>query len=207
MCIVKHDSLTHWKVISLHTLSLWIKRIINMMDGLISQNLLWSSICSFLFDPLTQPLSSFFSLLLASTIFPVCLFVKQLCTVGFCLPAIKWTSIIFCSDMWARAWAMCFRVSVCVCVRDIDPGFTQLDGQAEWLIGARQSDLRQGEHTHTSYSSRSTGAVISHVMPTAMHEKAQQKAWLDTLLAIGIERGRKSLAKGSMSWRQDEPAK
>lgn len=73
----------------------------------------------------------------------------------------------------SRPWAMWLRVPVCARVwmrekkrkkrkekKDIDPGYIQSVSQAEWLIGALQSDLKQGEHTQ-SYSSRSNSSAIT----------------------------------------------
>ena len=83
---------------------------------------------------------------------------------------------------------VCVHVSVCVyiCAHNIDSGFTQSDSQAEWLIGALQSDLRQGEHTQ-SYSSRSNSSTITgpliwvmlYRLP-CMRGQEQRRGWFDT---------------------------
>lgn len=102
-----------------------------------------------------------------------------------------WCLAVICE---LEPWAMCFRVSewVCVCAcATLIPGLSQSDGQAEWLIGARQSDLRQGEHTQ-SYSSRSNSSTITGALVwvmlyrlPCMRGQEQRRGWFDTQIHLG----------------------
>lgn len=100
---------------------------------------------------------------------------------------------------------MCLRVSEGVC--DIDSGFSQSDGQAEWLIGARQSDLGQGEHTQ-SYSSRSNRSTVTQAVIWVMLYRLpcmralEKKAWHSDSLGVILRLHAIEKERGSVSWKE-----
>lgn len=116
-----------------------------------------------------------------------------------------------------RPRAMYFRASPCLCAALIVASVSQTAKQ--WLIGARQSDLRQREHTQ-SYSSRSnsstiTGPHMSYVIQAAMHDwagAAEGMVWhsdslgvtllLQAVGKVGGRWSRKSSWKERLPWRE-----
>lgn len=97
MRIVKYVSLAHWKLISLHKLSLWINSIINMMDGL-SWKFTLITYLLFSLWPLTQPFLPHFSLRLP-------LFLKSYLSFFFSFLA-RQLRCLFFSSYSRRAWCL-----------------------------------------------------------------------------------------------------
>ena len=104
---------------------------------------------------------------------------------------------------------MCVSVCVCVCVCDIDPGFSQSDGKAEWLIGARQSDLRQGEHTQ-SYSCRSNSSTVTAGLVWVMLYRLpcmRGQEQLDTQIHSGVTLLWHAVKKKKKTWEEERVGK
>ena len=190
MHIVKYDSLTHWKLVFFHMLSLWIKQIINMMDGLFSWKFtLIKCLLLSVWPPDSAPfVSSLFPP--SAIVFQVLSFcVEQVHSIGACF------SLCTVDKYDVLPWSVspspepCVLESVskrvCVCAQHWS-WFSQSDGKAKWLIGARQSDLIQGEHSQ-SYSSRSNSSSIIEALEyelscTGCHAWEDRRSWGDGLM-------------------------
>lgn len=115
----------------------------------------------------------------------------SICSCFSCLPVDKRDVLL---DLQARALSHVFQsqwVSECVCTTLIPASVSQT-ARAEWLIGARQCDLRQGEHTQ-SYSSRSNSSAIIGALAwvmlfgwPCMRRQEELRAWFDTWIHLGL---------------------
>lgn len=175
MRIVKHDSLTH----SNSFLSACCHCELNVSSAwwmALSAKIYFDQVSALLcLTPLTQPFPPFFFSqgTPKAQVFLLCSRQAQSLAV-ICKP---------------RPRAMYFRASPCLCAALIVASVSQTAKQ--WLIGARQSDLRQREHTQ-SYSSRSnsstiTGALIwvmLYRLPCMIGQE-QQRGWFDTQIHLG----------------------
>lgn len=172
------------KLISHHTLSLWIKRIINMMDGLISQNLLSS-------PPRSRTLGHFFvsfSLSFPAVSLSVCLSpsLSFLC----CHPADKHDISQWSGSPKPRNAHVTGQQRRS---RGIDPvpQASQSDWPKPiWLIGAQRNDLRPGEHVHTCSSgscSRTDRWVLLCAAPRTGGQRVEEgKLWHPNSLKVTL---------------------
>lgn len=165
-------------------LSPGIKRIISMMDGLISWNLLWSSICSFLCDPPDSAPFFLFPTIYCSPTLPFCW-----ATLVFS-SAMQQTGMMSCSDLRASSPEPCVSESVSVCVQHWSGPQSVRRPSGDWLVLSRVTwDTGNIRRVILADQTAATlqGPLIWLMLyrEPCMRGREQRTGWFDTRTHLG----------------------